>query len=87
MSFKMNVSIKHDVEELVGKIREWIKQESGTFSGDTEKGNIVLKTSFGTVKGNYVVNGNECVLEITEKPFMLPQMIIESKIKEALEKI
>ena len=87
MSFKMNVSIKRDVEELVNKIKDYIQQENGTFSGDTENGSISIKTLLGTVKGNYVVNGNECVLEITDKPFLVPWETIESRIREALEKV
>jgi len=87
MSFKMNVSIKQDVENLVSKIRDWVQQDGGSFSGDTENGSIVVKTVLGAVKGNYVVNGNECVLEITEKPFFVPQGTIESQIREALKKV
>jgi len=87
MAFKINVSIKHDVEELVNKIRELMHREGGSFSGDSQKGSISLGTLLGTVKGNYVVNGNECVLEITDKPFMATEGMIESKIREALEKV
>ena len=87
MSFKINVSIRQDVESLVGKIRDWIQQEGGTFSGDTENGSISINTMLGAVKGNYVVNGNECVLEITDKPFLVPQGTIESQIREALERV
>jgi len=86
MSFKMNVSITQDAESLVSKIRNWIEQEGGTFSGDTNSGCIVIKTFMGTVKGHYVVNGNDCELEITEKPFLVSNGIIESTIKDALEK-
>jgi len=87
MSFKMNVSIRQDVESLVGRIRDWIQQEGGSFSGDIENGSISIETMLGTVKGNYVVNGNECVLEITDKPFLVPWETIESRIREALEKV
>jgi len=87
MSFKINVLIKHDVESLIVKIRDWIQQSGGDFSGDTEKGSIAVKTAIGMVKGHYIVNGNECVLEITDKPFIVPQGIIESQIREALERV
>ena len=87
MSFKINVLIKQDVKILVNKIRDWVQQEGGTFSGNTENGSIAIKTMLGTVKGNYAVNGNECALEITDKPFVATQGFIESKIREALEKV
>ena len=87
MSFKINVSIEQDVEILVNKIRDWVRKEGGTFSGDTDNGSIAIKTMMGTVKGNYAVNGNECILEITDKPFVATQGFIESKIREALEKV
>lgn len=87
MSFKMNVSIKEDVESLISKIKNSIQKEGGTFNGDTEKGDISLNSLIGTVKGNYVVTGNECVLEITHKPMVTTQGFIESKIRELLEKV
>ena len=87
MSLKMNVSIKEDVACLISKIKDLIQKEGGSFNGDTEKGSISLGSLMGTVKGNYVVNGNVCVLEITDKPFVATQGFIESKIREALEKV
>lgn len=87
MSFKINVTIKQDVESLVNKIRNYVQQEGGTFSGNTQKGSISIGSLMSTVKGNYVVTGNECVLEITDKPFMVTQGFIESKIRAALENV
>jgi hypothetical protein len=87
MSFKMSFTIKQDVESLVNKIRTYVQQEGGSFSGDTQKGSISLGTVLGTVKGNYVVTGSECVLEITDKPFLATQGMVESGIREALEKM
>lgn len=87
MSFKMNFSFKQDVENLTSKIRTWIQQEGGTFIGNASNGSIAIKTMLGTVKGNYTVNGNECVLEITDKPFLISHATIESKIREALKRV
>ena len=45
MSFKMNVSIKEDVESLISKIKDLIQKEGGTFNGDTAKGSISLNSA------------------------------------------
>lgn len=87
MSFKINVTIKQDVESLVNKISNYVQKEGGTFNGDTQKGSISLNSAIGAVKGKYVVTGNECVLEITDKPFMTTQGFIESRIRAALENV
>lgn len=87
MSFKMNFTITQDVESLVNKIRIYAQREGGTFSGNTQKGSISINTIIGTVKGRYEVNGSQCILEITDKPFLATQGMIESRIREALEKV
>ncbi len=83
MSFKFKVNINGDVNCIVNKVKNAIQKEGGIFSGDANSGNISIGTPMGKVKGNYKTNGQECVIEITDKPFLVPQSTLESKIKEA----
>jgi len=83
MAHKFTVTPKDDLSATLKRVETTITTKGGSFSGDTDRGNFSGVTPVGMVKGTYaVINGSDIQITITDKPFIAPQSIIESKIRD-----
>lgn len=82
MAQKFTVSTKDDLQTTLKRVETTITSKGGQFSGDTNKGEFSGTTPIGMVKGKYTVVGSHIEITITDKPFLAPQAIIESKIRD-----
>jgi len=73
------------IEQLIDKAKNAIVSAKGTFEGDMEKGKFALSTPVGKIEGNYKVQPDSIVFEITDKPMMLACSMIENQLKKYLE--
>lgn len=68
---------------LISRAKSAVEGQGGSFSGDETVGSFSLKV-FGTITGNYSVQGSALQIEITDKPMMLSCGMIESALKSQL---
>jgi hypothetical protein len=83
MSKNFIISPKDDLATTLARVEQTIVSKGGEFSGDTQQGQFSGVTPIGDVKGTYAITANnEIEITITDKPFVAPMSIIESKIRD-----
>jgi len=70
--------------ETVAKAKGAIEKANGTFNGDDNKGDFVVPTPAGKVKGTYNIKGQSFDVDITDKPFIVPGSAIEAQVRKFL---
>ena len=71
-----SIELPRDITAAIQTIRAGIERRGGSFHGDEYEGNF----KYSGVMGNYVV-GEKVVFNIYEKPFLLPNILIERAIR------
>ena len=78
MSCKFSVTFSEPVESAVLKAKNAVESQSGTFTGDVNRGEFEVTVFGNNIKGNYTVSGQVLNIEITDKPFFVPCNMIET---------
>ena len=78
MSKTFTIEAHEPIETLLERARSTAEKHNATFTGDTTKGDF----AGSGVKGTYETNGSTIHITITDKPFMAPMSMVESKIRE-----
>ena len=73
-----SVPFTKSATDILDKAKQTIESQNGTFTGDENNGSFDVSVFGNTVKGSYTVQGQNLVIEITEKPFLVPCSMIES---------
>ena len=73
-----SVPFTKSATDVLDKAKQTIESQNGTFTGDEINGSFDVSVFGNTVKGSYTVEGQNLVIEITEKPFLVPCSMIES---------
>ena len=73
-----SVPFTKSATDILDKAKQTIESQNGTFTGDESNGSFDVSVFGNTVKGSYTVQGQNLVIEITEKPFLVPCSMIES---------
>ena len=74
---KIKLPITGTAQELVNKARMAVEKQSGVFTGDDNQGSFSLQVMGSAIAGEYLVDGEELIISITEKPFLVPAGVIE----------
>jgi hypothetical protein len=61
-----------------------VESQQGIFTGDGNSGNFEVTVFANTIRGSYVINGQNLNLTITHKPFLIPCSTIESFLKSRI---
>jgi hypothetical protein len=69
-------------ETLVDQIRIGVERVGGSFVGSVSEGSFHLPTSVGDFKGYYRVSEKVLLLEVTDKPFLVPCRVIQRKLRD-----
>jgi len=77
------LKMNRDADSFVEDVRDLVEDYDGVFTGDNKKGEIKLQYKSWRIEGNYRIEGEDCHIEVTKKPLLVP----ESLIKKALEEI
>lgn len=56
-----------DVREAVQTVRDAIKKEGGSFSGDEKRGSFTFKKAYSTISGTYTISGDAVTIKSTVK--------------------
>ena len=75
-TFSMNTTL--DPLSLLRRVKRVAKENGATLLGDERSGRF----SHGMVKGEYRLVGEMVIVTITEKHWLLPWPIVESKVRE-----
>jgi hypothetical protein len=78
IEFSFEVPRKENVRLYVKKAFE---QKGGSFQGDERHGRYAC----GGFRGTYRVSGGRVTLRITQKPFLIPDFLIKSRIRKFFE--
>ncbi|MBS1737259.1 MAG: hypothetical protein JSS98_11740 [Bacteroidetes bacterium] len=78
MSCKFNLPFSAPPEVAVEQAKSAIESQNGLFEGDTSNGHFEVTVFGNNIKGDYIVQGQNLQLEITDKPFFVPCSMIES---------
>ncbi|MEP6952335.1 MAG: hypothetical protein ABI863_23790 [Ginsengibacter sp.] len=73
-----------EAEVVVRKAKAAIESQQGIFKGDTNSGNFEVTVFANTIRGQYVIAGQDLNLTITDKPFLIPCSTIESFLKSKI---
>lgn len=82
MAHTFSFDVPDDAATALAKASSLVKGAGGSFAGDENGGTFAGKTPAGDVKGRYQVAGKTVTIEITDKPFIVPKTLVESKVKE-----
>jgi len=81
--FSFDIKIPADIPGTLESVEYKIKSSGGAFSGDERSGAFASRSR--DVAGRYVVGENSIKITILKKPFLYPDSIVESKIREYFE--
>lgn len=82
MAHTFSFDVPDGAETALAKASSLVTSAGGSFAGDTNGGTFAGKTPVGDVKGRYQVAGKTVTIEITDKPFIVPKTLVETKVKE-----
>ena len=73
-----------DKEKLLFKIKNAIGNK-GSLIGNEQQGNFKGSTPIGSFEGDYTINGNDIVVTIHKKPFLVSNSRIRDEFEKALK--
>jgi hypothetical protein len=74
--------LKRPAAEILTQIQELAKQYGGNIQGDEKSGCVSIEFILGSIKGDYTFEGDQLILDITHKPFLVGNETIRSTIRE-----
>lgn len=78
-----NVLVTTDLAAVLDRVRSQITGGGGQFDGDQQSGTFSGEVPvMGGFEGQYEVSGDQITITITEKPFLIPCSVIETRIRE-----
>jgi hypothetical protein len=80
----LSIPFSGESETILGKAKAAIESQQGIFTGDTNSGNFEVTVFGNTIRGNYIVSGQDLNITITHKPFLVPCSTIESFLKSKI---
>jgi hypothetical protein len=83
MAHSFKITHSDEISVLMGRVESAITANGGSFEGNKENGVFFGKTPLGFIKGEYCCTAeNEIKVTIVDKPFFVPYVVIELKIRE-----
>ena len=82
MAHTFSFDVSGDPAAALAKAQTAVRSAGGTFTGDAAAGSFSGKTPAGEVKGTYKVNAGRVTVDVTDKPFLVPKAMVESKVRE-----
>ncbi len=75
------IEVRGDMKKLLARLRKMAAEDGMTFKGNLDSGTFSGKG----VSGTYSVSGQTATITVTEKPWIVPCSIIESKMRGFFE--
>jgi hypothetical protein len=81
---QFSIPFSSNAESLIARANQQIEKSGGSFTGDTSQGNFQGTTPIGSIVGSYQIEGQEIILSITKKPFLLSCGKIEKELRSVM---
>ncbi len=81
----IHIDFNTTADQLVSQAQAAIINAGGQFSGDTGSGDFGISTPLGSVKGTYTIVGQQIIILITDKPFLVSCNKIETELRRYLQ--
>lgn len=79
-----SIPFSGEAQTIVGKARNAVQSQGGTFEGDAQAGNFHVSIFGNTIAGSYTVMGQDLNIIIDSKPFLIPCSTIEGFLRNQL---
>ncbi|MDQ6757218.1 MAG: hypothetical protein M3004_09815 [Bacteroidota bacterium] len=83
MACKFKIPFSGNAQHVLNKARTAVEGQGGTFNGHESSGEFEVSV-MGTIKGSYLVMGNELDITIDSKPMFVSCGMIESFLKNKI---
>lgn len=81
---QFTIPFSDSADSLTNRAKQEIERGGGSFNGDASHGSFEVKTALGTVGGSYQVTGQEILMFIVRKPFLISCRKIEKELREVM---
>jgi hypothetical protein len=81
----IQISFRGSPKSLISKVKDAVKDNGGSFSGDEDKGKIKISTLLGEIRGAYNIKDDKIRVEILKKPFFVSEEKIMREIKKMIK--
>jgi hypothetical protein len=82
-----SIPFSGSVGEVLHKAQAAIHDQGGHFKGDDSSGAFQLTVLGSEIRGSYNISGQELIVTIDSKPFMIPCSTIQSYLAKHLETV
>ena len=82
-----SIPFSSSAEALVEKARHAISNAGGNFNGDSNAGNFDVSTPLGTIRGTYLIQGDQIHVSIISKPFLVSCGLIEKQLQNYFSQV
>lgn len=82
-----NIPFSGSPRDVLRKAEAAIHDQGGHFRGDDTSGAFELTVLGSAIRGSYNISGQELVVTIDSKPFMIPCSTIQSYLAKHLEAV
>lgn len=80
-----NIPFSGSSADILARAEAAIHDQGGNFRGDDTSGAFQLTVLGSEIRGSYNVSGQELIVTIDSKPFMIPCSTIQSYLTKYLE--
>lgn len=78
MAKTYKIKLKHDPEHFIKKAQDASRKDGISFSGDSRLGTF----SVLGVKGNYAIEDHTAIIDVTDKPVLIPWHVVEVLMRD-----
>jgi hypothetical protein len=78
VAISITMSTKEPIEKILTEVRGFASQKGVQVEGDNYKGRF----SGQGFEGNYSVNGQNFTIDVTKKPWIVPEGIVKNAIQD-----
>jgi hypothetical protein len=82
---QFSLPVQGDPLSLLQRAEHEITSKGGAFTGNDAQGSFRAKTPIGSIEGAYTVDGQQIILNITKKPFLLSCNKIERELRSLMK--
>jgi hypothetical protein len=79
-----SIPFSGSAQDVLNKAKSSVESQGGNFNGDEAAGAFDVSVFGSTIKGSYVVSGQNLDIIIDSKPFLVPCSTIESFLKNQI---
>lgn len=80
----LDISFTQSSKELLAGAKSAITGAKGTFEGDTSSGAFKVPVGIGDIEGKYTIAESVIHIDITKKPILVTNKMIEKKLRSYL---